>query len=94
MPGKQRHRKGKYSYQAGKKEGREQTEQPVRQQAAVPGTELAASEVKQAVSQAPVPSSQESVVVNHPFILSELRSIGIIGVFVFVILIVLALILA
>ncbi len=91
MPGKSRHRKGKYSFQANKKEGRDQSARPARQSVATPTAELAPSQVAQVSSHSSAPRSQESAPVDHPFIFAELRTIGILGVFVLVILVVLAL---
>lgn len=91
MPGKSRHRKGKYSFQASKRGGPDQS---ARSAAAVPAAEGASSQVAKAPPQRSAPPEPESVVVNHPFISAELRTIGILAVVMLGILVVLALTLA
>lgn len=94
MPGKSRHRKGKYSFQAGKRGETGQTARPPGQPAAFPAAKPASSQVRQVPSQSSVSLAQESVVVDHPFISAELRTFGILAVLMLVILVVLALIFA
>lgn len=94
MPGKSRQRKGKYSFQASKRRGTDQSARPSGQPAAVPAAKSVSSQVRQVPSQSSAPLALESVVVNHPFISAELRTIGILAVLMLVILVVLALVFA
>ncbi len=94
MPGKSRHRKGKYSFQAAKRGGPDQSHQPARQAGAVPAAEGVSSQLAQVSPKSAAPSPPESAVVHHPFIAAELRTIGILAVLMAVILVVLALTLA
>ncbi|MEE8419650.1 MAG: hypothetical protein V3S02_06010 [Dehalococcoidales bacterium] len=91
MPGKSRHRKGKYSFQAAKRGETGQSAPSSLQTAAVPAAEPASSQVKPSPSQSSTSLATESVVVNHPFISAELRTIGILAVLMLVILVGLAL---
>ncbi len=91
MPGKSRQRKGKYSFQASKRGGPDQSARSARPPAVVPAAKGASSQVAQTSPQSSAPPPSESAVVNHPFIAAELRNIGILAVLMLVILVVLAL---
>ena len=94
MPGKSRHRKGKYS-SASKKKGRPNRSGILAQQPAVAQTPepVSAPEVSVPVASVPTPMTKPSVV-QYPYIVTELRTIGTLGGIMLIILVVLALFLA
>ena len=93
MPGKSRQRKGKYSAKARKYNTPSQPTQPAQV------TSQAQEHVPASAPAAPVRARRtavmpESFVVENPYVVGELRSIGILAVLVIVILIVLAVIIS
>jgi len=90
MPGKSRHRRGKHSFQS--KKGRGRPSPPVivtPQQATIPADE---SVSPPEVSRKSVPATPTAV--QYPYVLTELRRIGILAGIMVAILIILALVLS
>ncbi|MFC1941246.1 hypothetical protein ACFLWL_02410 [Chloroflexota bacterium] len=95
MPGKSRHRKGKYSFQSKKGKGRPSRPPILAHQPAVTQTSEPVSTPEVSVSSASVPSpATKPVVIWHPYITTELRTIGILAGIMLIVLIVLALVLS
>ena len=91
MPGKSRRRKGKYSPPKKRKKERIShqavlTEQPVLTPAQKPVSSTGLS--------TPAASIPEPVIIRHPYVSSELRTIGILAGIMLIILIVLAVVLS
>jgi len=95
MPGKSRHRKGKYSFQSKKRKGKLNRPPILAQQPAVTPTSEPVSTPEVSVPSASMPSlATKPVVVWHPYITTELRTIGILAGIMLIVLIVLALVLS
>lgn len=94
MPGKSRRRKGKYSIQSKKKKNGLSRPTALAQQSAVAQVRESVSSPKVSISSASAPAPVvKSVVVQYPYIATELRTIGILAGIMLIILIVLALVL-
>jgi len=91
MPGKSRHRKGKYSLQKRRKKGRPSRPAIAAQQPAVTQAQQPASRPS-----APAPSTSvtKPAAVQYPYIATELRTIGILAGIMLIILAVLVFILS
>ena len=94
MPGKSRHGKGKHSFQSKKKKGRRSPPGVVAQRQADIQIDkpVAPPKVVTPSASAPTPTPVLTAV-RHPYILAELRRIGILAGILLAILVVLALVL-
>jgi len=94
MPGKSRHGRGKHPPLSKRKRGRQRFSVAVTQQQAVAETHKPVAPAKVAAPSASVPTPMPILTpVQYPYILAELRRIGILAGIILAILVVLALVL-
>ena len=80
MPGKSQSRRGKHSFQSKKRKGRLSRPNIFAQQAAVAQTREPVSSPNVSVPSASIPTPMaKPAAVRHPFIATELRTIGILA---------------
>jgi len=95
MPSKSRHGRKKYSFQGKKKKGRRSLPGVVAQRQAVTETHKPVAPPKVAAPSASAPTPMPVLTaVRHPYILTELRRIGILAGVMLAILVVLVLVLS
>ena len=95
MSGKSRHGRGKHSFQSKKGKGKRSPSTVVAQRQAVAQTYEPAAPPKVTTSPVSVPTSKPTLAaIRYPYIVTELRNIGILAGIILVILVVLALVLA
>ena len=95
MPGKSRHDRRKHSFQGKKKKGRRSPAGVVAQQQAVTETHKPVVHPRVAAPSASAPTPMPGLTaVRHPYILTELRRIGILAGVMLAILVVLVLVLS
>ena len=91
MPGKSRHRKGKHPLQSKKKKGRLSRPNIFAQQAAVAQTREPVSSPNVSVPSASIPTPMaKPAAVRHPYIATELWTIGVLAAIMLTVLAVLA----
>ena len=94
MPGKSRHGKKKHSAQAKKLKMRQSSPATIAQQQAIVQTYKPVAPSRAAVPSVKMPTpASASTAVQHPYIVTELRAIGILAGVILAILVVLALVL-
>ena len=95
MPGKSRHRRGKYSIQSKKKKGKPSRLTMLAQQQAVAQTHEPVSSPIVSVPLVSVPAPVAKLAaIRYPYIATELRTIGILAGIMLIVLVVLALVLS
>lgn len=95
MPRKSRHGKGKYSFQSKRNKGKQHPSATAAQQQVVAPTNKPIAPSKPSAPHVSVPTSRATLTTaQYPYIVAELRGIGILAGIILVILIVLALVLS
>ncbi len=95
MPGKSRRKRGKYSFQSKRKKERTSRPTTLAQQPAAIQTHEPVASPSISVPSASVPTPKtKPVAVGHPYVATELRTIGILAGIMLIVLVALALVLS